>query len=78
MIILNCCPALIQISKYSSHNQTLPLFVWSLVFINVHPLSIVLQLTVDTVTDEDMVKLSHGLRDHIQEAWLNGWRATEA
>ena len=33
-----------------------------------------LQITVDMVTDGTMMKLSHGLRAHIQEACLNGRR----
>lgn len=30
------------------------------------------------VTNEALMKLSRSLGDHIQEAWLNGWRATQA
>lgn len=92
MIILNYGPASITVGhlnddgnlplrlleKCTRHNQNSALFGWSLVLINLLPLSLVLELTVDMVTDEAMMKLSHGLRDHIQEAWLNGWRATEA
>ncbi len=42
------------------------------------PFSLVLELIVDTLTDKAMMKQSYGLRDHIQEAWLNGWRAVGA
>lgn len=46
--------------------------------INVPPLFLASELAVDTATDETMMKLPRGLRDHVQEARPNGWRAPEA
>lgn len=46
--------------------------------INVPLLSVASEPAVDTATDETMMKLPCGLRDHVQEAGPNGWRAPEA
>lgn len=66
------------LEKCNHHIQNSALFGWSLVLIILHLLSLVLELTDDMVTDKALMKLSHGLGDHIEEVWLNGWRAPEA
>lgn len=56
------------------HNQNSVSKVWSWF---IYPRSLCSGLWA-AVTNEALMKLSRNLGDHIQEAWLNGWRAAQA